>query len=90
MSITETKFHFRDGMDELKKVDYLIVHHTASTRDMTAAEIHAEHLNLGELTKQMLERALERNNGNRKLAAKELGISDRTLYRRLKQYGLEP
>ena len=49
---------------------------------------NAEHLNLGELTKQMLERALERNNGNRKMAAKELGISDRTLYRRLKQYGL--
>ena len=51
---------------------------------------NAEHLNLGELTKQMLERALERNNGNRKLAAQELGISDRTLYRRLKQYGIEP
>ena len=47
MSITETRFQFRDGMEELKKVDYLIVHHTASTRDMTAAEIHAEHLNLG-------------------------------------------
>ena len=36
----------------------------------------------------MLEKALERNNGNRKKAAQELGISDRTLYRRLKQYGL--
>jgi hypothetical protein len=38
--------------------------------------------------RQMLEKALERNNGNRKKAAKELGISDRTLYRRLKQWGL--
>ena len=36
----------------------------------------------------MLEKALERNNGNRKKAAQELGISDRTLYRRLKQFGL--
>ena len=36
----------------------------------------------------MLEKALDRNNGNRKKAAQELGISDRTLYRRLKQYGL--
>ena len=36
----------------------------------------------------MLEKALERNHGNRKKAAQELGISDRTLYRRLKQYGL--
>jgi transcriptional regulator with PAS, ATPase and Fis domain len=36
----------------------------------------------------MLEKALERNGGNRKKAAQELGISDRTLYRRLKQYGM--
>lgn len=48
-----------------------------------------ESLNLSELSRQMLEKALERNNGNRKKAAQELGISDRTLYRRLKQYGLD-
>ncbi|MCR4603483.1 MAG: sigma-54 dependent transcriptional regulator [Prevotella sp.] len=47
-----------------------------------------ENLNLNDLSRQMLEKALERNNGNRKKAAKELGISDRTLYRRLRQYGL--
>lgn len=45
-------------------------------------------MNLNDLGRQMLEKALERNNGNRKKAAQELGISDRTLYRRLKQYGL--
>ena len=44
-----------------------------------------ENLNLNDLSRQMLEKALERNNGNRKKAAQELGISDRTLYRRLKQ-----
>ena len=48
-----------------------------------------ENLNLNDLGRQMLEKALERNGGNRKKAAKELGISDRTLYRRLKQYGME-
>ena len=48
-----------------------------------------ENLNLSDLSRQMLEKALERNNGNRKKAAQELGISDRTLYRRLKQYGME-
>ena len=47
-----------------------------------------ENLNLNEIGRQMLEKALERNNGNRKKAAQELGISDRTLYRRLKQFGL--
>ena len=44
-----------------------------------------ESLNLNDLGRQMLEKALERNGGNRKKAAQELGISDRTLYRRLKQ-----
>ena len=48
-----------------------------------------ENLNLNDLSKQMLEKALSRNHGNRKKAAQELGISDRTLYRRLKQYGLD-
>ena len=52
-------------------------------------EPEQESLNLNDLGRQMLEKALSRNSGNRKKAAAELGISDRTLYRRLKQYGLE-
>ena len=51
-------------------------------------EHEQENLNLNELGRQMLEKALERSNGNRKKAAQELGISDRTLYRRLKQFGM--
>ena len=51
-------------------------------------ESENESLNLSELSRQMIERALERNNGNRKKAAEELGISDRTLYRRIKKYNL--
>jgi DNA-binding NtrC family response regulator len=52
-------------------------------------EREPESLNLNAISKQMLEKALERNHGNRRKAAQELGISDRTLYRRLKQYGLD-
>ena len=48
-----------------------------------------EILKLSDVGRQMVEKALERNNGNRKKAAQELGISDRTLYRRIKQYGLD-
>ena len=66
----------------------------ASVEDAYAEEYiepekEMESLNLNDLGKQMLEKALERNHGNRKKAAQELGISDRTLYRRLKQYGLD-
>ena len=49
----------------------------------------AETLNLSDIGRQMIEKALERNNSNRKKAAAELGISDRTLYRKIKQYGLD-
>ena len=59
-------------------------------QDAVAEEIkEPETLNLEDLGRQMIEKALERNGGNRKKAAQELGISDRTLYRRIKQYGLD-
>jgi len=48
-----------------------------------------ENLNVNDWSRQALEKALQRNGGNRKKAAQEMGISDRTLYRRLKQYGLD-
>lgn len=55
----------------------------------TRPQREEESLNLNDNQRQMVVRALERNNGNRKKAAQELGISDRTLYRRIKEYGLE-
>ena len=59
------------------------------TEDAVAEEIaEPQNLNMEVAQRQMIEKALERNNGNRKKAAAELGISDRTLYRRIKQYGL--
>lgn len=45
---------------------------------------------LEELTKQRIIETLERCNGNRSKTAKELGISDRTLYRKIKEYDLTP
>ena len=45
-------------------------------------------LNLKNMSKNYIEKALERANGNRKRAADELGISDRTLYRWLKRFGI--
>ncbi len=61
----------------------------AEAEEYVEPSAEPENLNLNDLSRQMLVKALERNNGNRSKAAQELGISDRTLYRRLKQYGLD-
>jgi len=47
-----------------------------------------ENLSLQDHEYEMIQKALDKNNGKRKLAAKELGISERTLYRKIKQYEL--
>lgn len=47
-----------------------------------------ESLSLQEKEIEMIKKSLEKNNNKRKLAAKELGISERTLYRKIKQYDL--
>lgn len=83
----ESVSDFPARMEKTPSIRPVIPHHAAE--DAIVEEINEpETLNLNDLGRQMLEKALERNNGNRKKAAQELGISDRTLYRRLKQYGL--
>ena len=47
-----------------------------------------ETLRLDEKEVELIKKALERNKGKRKAAADELGISERTLYRKIKQYDL--
>ena len=52
------------------------------------AETIEETVSLQEKEVEMIKQALDRNKGKRKLAAKELGISERTLYRKINQYNL--
>ncbi|WP_291529705.1 sigma-54 interaction domain-containing protein [Bacteroides sp. UBA939] len=48
-----------------------------------------ESLSLDEVEKEMIRKALEKHHGKRKSAAKDLNISERTLYRKIKEYGLD-
>ncbi len=48
-----------------------------------------ESLSLDEVEKEVIKKALEKHNGKRKNAAKDLNISERTLYRKIKEYGLD-
>lgn len=52
-------------------------------------EIVEESLSLAGKEVEMIRKALEKYNGKRKMAAHELGISERTLYRKIKEYGIE-
>ncbi|MFH0988520.1 MAG: sigma-54 dependent transcriptional regulator [bacterium] len=44
---------------------------------------------LAEMERRLITTSLDRNKGNRRLAARELNISERTLYRKIKEYGLD-
>ena len=48
-----------------------------------------EKLSLDDVEKEMIRKALERHHGRRKNAANDLKISERTLYRKIKEYGLD-
>lgn len=48
-----------------------------------------ESLSLDEVEKEMIRKALEKHHGKRKNAALDLNISERTLYRKIKEYGLD-
>jgi DNA-binding NtrC family response regulator len=46
-------------------------------------------LTMDEMERRMISNSLDRNKGNRRLAARELHISERTLYRKIKDFGLQ-
>ena len=52
-------------------------------------QILDESLSINNASKELIIKALERSGGNRKLAAAELGISERTLYRKIEKFGLD-
>jgi len=68
-----TEFSSRQGRDNIQDTE----------------EIVEESLSLADKEVEMIKKALEKFNGKRKLAANELGISERTLYRKIKEYGIE-
>ena len=52
-------------------------------------EIMEESLSLQERELELIRRALDKHEGRRRNAAKELGISERTLYRKIREYGIK-
>ncbi|VAW29155.1 Transcriptional regulator [hydrothermal vent metagenome] len=79
------------GLMHPEDEDVKIVHskeETPQEEHFHPSEIIEESLSLQDKEKEMIRKALEKHNGKRKDAARELGISERTLYRKIKEYGI--
>ena len=81
---------FEEELEDMatEKISLVSIAHPIGAKEdkyAFAEEIEEEEtLSLQEKEMELIQKALERNHGNRKLAAKELGISERTLYRKIK------
>jgi transcriptional regulator with PAS, ATPase and Fis domain len=83
-----------DEIDELEEMRDSIAIQQPSETDHFEEPIHAsevveEPLSLQEKEIDMIKKALQRHNGKRKNAARELGISERTLYRKIKEFNID-
>lgn len=71
-----------------KKIDTAPDSELEKVEDISHEEEN-ESLSLNDKEKEMILKALKKNNNKRKYAAKDLGISERTLYRKIKQYNID-
>lgn len=81
----------KTGLPELRKAEVQPVRkeEVIPTRDLEEiVPIEEDSLRIDDNEKELIRRALERSKGNRKEAAAQLGYSERTLYRKIKEYGL--
>ncbi len=65
------------------------VYYDTKVEDITHHEVEEDNLSLEKKEKEMILKALRKNNNKRKYAAQDLGISERTLYRKIKQYEID-
>jgi len=90
---TQTVTALPQSAAQIQQPIYFDSAHTPAVVDAVAEEYvepaERETMNLDKMERQMTEMALEKHKGKRKQAAQELGISERTLYRRIHQYGLD-
>lgn len=82
-----------NNFEEEVKIDKIKhIYHDEPVRHNADIEEHGEVveevLSLSEQERELIIKSLEKNNNKRKLAAEELGISERTLYRKIKEYNI--
>ncbi len=80
---------FRDDEPELETIQTINIKKRVDEHVEDTEEVIEESLSLEEKEKELIIKALNKHNGKRKLAAEELGISERTLYRKIKEYNID-
>jgi len=75
--------------DEDENRNTPIILNSEGRSEYEQTEVVDENLSLESMEKDMIGKALKKHRGRRKDAAEELGISERTLYRKIKQYEIE-
>jgi len=87
-----------DGLDSPEQSESVVLNlnSNAPVHNERAEEVHditheteEDSLSIEKKEKELILRALQKNSNKRKYAARDLGISERTLYRKIKQYDLE-
>lgn len=78
----------KNDMLEVKNLLKSTIGVNGAVADRGPMSVISENLSLEEMERRMIEAALKKYHGNRRLAAQELKISERTLYRKIKEYGL--
>jgi transcriptional regulator with PAS, ATPase and Fis domain len=94
--MAESHAHFFDHPEDLqvsihpaeKAITVKKEYHDDFEEPIQDSEVIEESLSLQKKEIDMIKRALEKYNGKRKNAARELGISERTLYRKIKEYDI--
>ena len=64
-------------------------HNNENYQEVTEVEFDGDSLSIEKKEKELIIKALRKNRNKRKYAAKDLGISERTLYRKIKHYNIE-
>jgi DNA-binding NtrC family response regulator len=88
--------HFQSSIENQKSAEIIDFDKKETTFNSNSDKYHfaeeikeEETLSIHDKELELIKKALDRNNGKRKAAAIELGISERTLYRKIKQHDIE-
>ena len=83
---------YQDPAEHVEHNDNLVIHSSTNNSPLKPTVIHhevEESLSLDDREMELITKALQKHRGKRKSAAKELGISERTLYRKIKEYNIK-